>query len=175
MNQSPEQLTGITRLAQYCQALQQEPLAESRRDFAVDIAQHLVDIYAFALPMTIALDADEADGFIAPSLDEAVYNDIRARIAAFLGEDDTYLETMVEDMRYSDQPIAQTVSENLADLYQDFYDFLYAARLADDSTAKNLLALFAESFAERWGQTLCNTLRALHSIAFEPANEYDEH
>ncbi len=40
-----------------------------------------------------------------------------------MGEDDVFLETFEEDMKYSDTPVAASVSESLADIFQPLYNF----------------------------------------------------
>ena len=41
-----------------------------------------------------------------------------------MGEKDDYLEVFNDDIEYSDQPITEFVSENLADKYQDIKNFV---------------------------------------------------
>ena len=41
-----------------------------------------------------------------------------------MAEEDIYLEVFLEDMKYSDTPISASVSENLADLYQEFFNLI---------------------------------------------------
>ena len=36
-----------------------------------------------------------------------------------MGDKDDYLDVFVQDMVYSDQPIKKSISEDLADIYQD--------------------------------------------------------
>ena len=42
-----------------------------------------------------------------------------------MGDKDDYLDVFVQDMVYSDQPIKKSISEDLADIYQDLKDFIY--------------------------------------------------
>lgn len=105
-------------------------------------------------------------GYIAPSLDEDTYDRLRATMSAVMGEDDTFLEVFVEDMKYSDTPIASSVSESLADLFQVFYDFLETCREAPNDLINEALAGVRESFADYWSQTLVNVLRALNALKF---------
>lgn len=105
-------------------------------------------------------------GYLAPALDEETYDSLRQTIAEVMGEDDTFLEVFVEDMKYSDTPVAATVSESLCDLYQVFYDFLDTCRDAPVYLVNEALGAVKESFAEYWSQTLVNVLRALNAIKF---------
>ena len=65
---------------------------------------------------------------VSDHLDEQQYESVRMQLAVAFGEEDTYLETFEKDMKYSDTPIATTVSENLADIYQPLYDFVVEVR-----------------------------------------------
>ncbi|MDE6512361.1 MAG: DUF5063 domain-containing protein [Muribaculaceae bacterium] len=97
-------------------------------------------------------------------LDEEQYESIRMQLAAIFGEDDTYLETFEKDMRYSDTPIATTISENLADIYQPLYDFVAEVRESDGDHLEEAFRVCKDRFREYWSQTLCNVLRALNAI-----------
>ncbi len=70
--------------------------------------------------------------------------------------------------------IQTTVSENLADMYQDLKDFvllyskpLYYAKI-------NAIYLCKESFFQRWGKIITHLLGYLHYINYEKENENDE-
>ena len=69
-------------------------------------------------------EVDDEDDEPELTVTEDMYEAVRTRIAALLGEKDSYLETFHPDMQYSDTPIAAFVSENLADVYQDTGNFV---------------------------------------------------
>lgn len=106
--------------------------------------------------------------FGAAHLEETYYDQIRQDVAATLGEDDSYLETFHEDMKYSDTPIAATVSEGLADIFQVLYNFIEDARNAETETIQELLAGLREDFAEFWSGQLCSVMRPLNDILNNP-------
>ena len=97
-------------------------------------------------------------------LDEQQYEEVRMQLAIAFGEDDTYLETFHKDMKYSDTPIASTVSENLADIYQPLYDFVAETRESEGENLEEAYRACKEGFRDYWSQALCNVLRALNSI-----------
>ena len=172
---SPNQLTIIALAVEYCQVVEQARQADSRHEFVVRIQRLLTRIYTAVFDLSLN-DTEHSPEYIddsfAPTLDEAAYDQAREAMATLMAEEDIYLETFVEDMRYSDTPIAQSLSENLADLYQEFFDFAHAAEMADVETQHALLSMLCESFRQRWGQTLCNSARALHAITFSDNNDY---
>ena len=67
-------------------------------------------------------------------------------------------------MKYSDTPIAASVSENLADLFQVFYDCIEAVRDVPDDVVMDALASVKEDFQSYWSRILCNVMRPLNSI-----------
>lgn len=108
-------------------------------------------------------DADSGDS-ISEVLDEDSYMAVRERVAAVMGSHDTFLETNVEDMRYSDTPIAASVSECLADIYQSAYNFVATARVVPSDMLPELLADMKTQFRDYWSEALCNVLRVLNGL-----------
>ena len=107
---------------------------------------------------------DEWGFGVSDHLDEHQYEGVRMQAAAAFGEDDTYLETFEKDMKYSDTPIATTISENLADIYQPLYDFVVEVRESDGENLEEAYRACRDGFKEYWSQTLCNVMRALNAI-----------
>lgn len=97
-------------------------------------------------------------------LDEMQYEAVRMQLAVVFGEDDTYLETFEKDMKYSDTPIATTISENLTDIYQPLYDFVAEVRESEGDNLEEAFHACKDSFKEYWSQTLCNVMRALNNL-----------
>ncbi len=58
-------------------------------------------------------------------LDEIYYDSIRRKLETIIGEDDTILEVFEDDMKFSDTPIAVSISEYLSDIFQ----YLYVCRI----------------------------------------------
>lgn len=116
------------------------------------------------------IDGGESDSFeewgvgVSDHLEEEQYESVRMQLAAAFGEDDTYLETFEKDMKYSDTPIAATISENLADIYQPLYDFVVEVRESGGENLEDAFRACKEGFKEYWSQTLCNVMRALNAI-----------
>ena len=108
---------------------------------------------------------DEWGVGVSDHLDEEQYESIRMQLAATFGEDDTYLETFEKDMKYSDTPIATTISENLADIYQPLFDFVVEVRESEGENLEEAYRACKDGFREYWSQTLCNVMRALNAIS----------
>ena len=169
-------LSAIALANEYCQALELAT-SVSPREFVLKMTRILPRIYIAVSDIPASADDDSNDmdfGFDSIHLDETYYNEIRDNIAAVMGEHDTYLETFHEDMKYSDTPIAATVSESLADLFQVLYNFVEDVREADPDQALGYLTDLRRQFAEYWGGTLCNVMRPLNHYIHHTEDEDDE-
>lgn len=155
---------------EYCRTLE-NAREMSRKDFVNAVLRLLPRIYISVSDLNIIADEDS---YIENRLDEDYYDSIRRGIENLLGPDDTYLEVFEEDMKYSDTPIAASVSEGLADLFQVFYDCIEAMRDVPDEIAVGALASVAEDFGSYWSRILCNVLRPLNAIKFSDAESEDE-
>lgn len=99
-------------------------------------------------------------------VDEDYYESIRRHIEMVMGPDDVFLETFEEDMKYSDTPIAASISESLADLFQPLFNFISVVK---DTEGEKLVEAYInckEDFVSYWSQTLCNVLRALNYLKY---------
>ena len=157
---SPNELAFIALTNEYCQVLEQAAAERNQHELTELMLKLLPRIYISANDL-IREDV-LTDAFIEPRLDETLYDQVRDTIAQVMADEDVYLEVFLDDMRYSDTPIATTISENLADLYQEFYNFVNAVQDAPSFLQAEMLMACANNFKQYWGQTLCNVLRALH-------------
>lgn len=161
---TPNTLTFIGLCNEYCQAIENAAETESR-DFVNNMLSLLPRIYITARALTADGALDE--GYIDQALDENQYNNTAAVLQSVIGEDDTFLEVFEEDMKYSDTPVAATVSELLTDLFQVFYNFISTVRESTDDVIESAVAAAKEDFEMYWAQTLCNVLRPLNSIYYK--------
>ena len=146
---------------EYCRTLE-DTRNSTKKTFVDSMVRLLPRIYIAANDLNLIADEDNA--YIENRLEEDYYESIRVGIENLLGPDDTYLEVFEEDMKYSDTPIAASVSENLADLFQVFYDCIEAVRDVPDDVVMDALASVKEDFQSYWSRILCNVMRPLNSI-----------
>lgn len=163
-NLTPNSLAFIALANEYCHALENVFEYEESRAFIAEMLKLLPRIYISA--SNIKPD-DDSDSFIDSFLDENDYDTVRGNVGRIIGEDDTYLEVFIDDMKYSDTPISTNISENLADIYQPLYNFVATVKDATDETINEAINAVKSEFDTYWGQTLCNVLRALHSIYYK--------
>lgn len=164
MKLTPNQLAFIALANEYCQAV--ESVANTEYDDFVNSMLHLLPrIYMSATDLPNPNLIDE-EAYIPAALDEEYYDSVRRSLEMQFGEMDTYLEVFEDDMKFSDTPIAASISECLADIFQVMYNF--TDNVKDTTTDTILLSLDAvkEDFESYWSQTLCNVLRALNSIRY---------
>lgn len=121
------------------------------------------------------LEEDE-DADLELSVTEETYEMVRSNLSVLLGDRDSFLDTFHEDMQYSDTPIAATISENLADVYQDIENFISLYREGNEEVMHAAIVMCYTNFKEFWGQQLLNALKALHTVRYsdEDALRSDE-
>lgn len=101
------------------------------------------------------------------------YNIVRANICNILGDRDDFLDVFMEDMKYSESPILTTISENLADIYQELKNFAMTYKNApDERLMLNTLASIKDDFQFSWGQKLVNVQRALHEVRYTEEDDF---
>ena len=116
---SPNELAFIALANEYCHALERAGECELRDQFVAQMLKLLPRLY---ITVSDVDDDTYNEEFIDAALEEDVYDLVRERVAQIMAEEDIYLEVFLEDMKYSDTPISASISENLADLYQEFFN-----------------------------------------------------
>lgn len=161
---SANSIAFIALANEYCNEV--EGTRETERDpFIISMLKLLPRLYISATDINI----NDTDGsiFIDSYLDEDYYESIRRNIETLIGPDDVYLEVFEDDMKYSDTPIAASISECLADIYQDLYNFISSVKDAPTDVVQDILYICKENFEAYWGQKLCNVLRALNNLRYK--------
>ena len=147
---------------EYCMSIENAKETD-KQEFVDTMLRILPRIYISATDLQIDILEDE-DQFVENFLDEDYYDALRRNMEILMGEDDVYLEVFEEDMKYSDTPVATSISEGLSDMFQVLYNFLNSIRDTTDTTVKLALINVREDFNSYWSAILCNVLRALNHI-----------
>ncbi len=149
--------------SEYCRTM--ELAASTEPQEFVDKIIHLLPRIYMAVTDIPTAEFNEPDyAFGASHLEESYYDQVSRSVAELLGENDSYLETFHEDMKYSESPIAATISEGLADIFQVMYNFVEDVRDADFEIINEHLSSLRSDFSEYWSQILCNVMRPLNEI-----------
>ncbi len=107
----------------------------------------------------------ELDEDIEKFVTESDWSFIHSAVKEKVGANDEYLEVFEEDMQYSDTPVVATISENMADIYQDIKDFITSYKVGTIEIMNDALWELNNNFGEYWGQKIVNVLRQIHQLA----------
>ena len=160
----------VTVAAEFCAFL--ERAEHMKRKAFVDTSLKILPLLylkASLLPKCETIGDEAPETYVT----EEIYEILRINLAELMGDKDDYLDVFVQDMVYSDQPIKKSISEDLADIYQDIKDFIFVFQLGLNETMNDSLAVCQENFGMLWGQKLVNTLRALHDVKYSQQDEED--
>lgn len=158
----------VTVAVQYCTFLENTENQTSKEyTDKLTILLPLLYLKAALLPET------EIEDEIYPevTVTEDDYNYIVSKLYSAYKEKDTYLEVFLDDMKYSDTPIAASISEDIADIYQDIKNFISIYEQGIEENMSEGLYTCFENFKLYWGQKLVNVLRALHSLRYSEDEE----
>ena len=161
----------VTVGVEYCSLIERAMEIE-RREFNLNLVRILPLLYlkATLLPTEEIDEADDLEYYVT----EEQYEYLRGAVAKLLGEADDYLEVFEADMAYSDTPLAASISEGLADIYQDLRDLLEIYRLGNEELSQAAICRCRRNFVAYWGQKLVNVMRPLHDICFGEDAEGDD-
>ena len=158
-------LTFIALAGDFCKTIQNT--TSISRDEFIDTMLRLLPRLYVAMNSYSKNSEPEMD-IIGNYVDEDHYNQARQAVATLMGEDDIFLETFMEDMKYSDTPIAASISESIADIYQDMLNFTMTVRDSEGALTSPALDDMHENFTLYWSKTLCNVLRPLNALKYNP-------
>ena len=161
----------VTVAAEYC-AYVERCNEHTAKEFIGTLLKLLPLLYLKAqmLPEGERVGDDELEEFVT----EDSYEVLRMNIYELLADKDSYLDVFVSEMKYSDTPVTKSISEDLADIYQDIKNFVCLFKLGINETMHDAIVECSEHFARYWGQTLVNTMRALHEIRYNTLEEEEE-
>ncbi len=164
----------VTVANEFCSWLENCP-SMARSEF-VDTGRKMLPLLYLKASVLPKSDAMLEDDFLEKYVSEEEYQQITNQVLLKMGPYNDYLEVFTADMQHSEEPLTASISENLADVYQDVKDFLMSYRTAVTEIMNDALIELVNSFEEFWGQRLVNVLRAMHEIAFrgEDLDEEEE-
>lgn len=160
----------VTVAAEYCAFLDKTRNSLDQSEFldkekTINVLMRILPLLYLKALMVPDIETDP-EVMTEEYVSESDYNSVCESLKIVLGEIDDYLEVCVDDMRYSDTPIRCSISEDLSDIYQALKNFVESFQTGINDTMRESIAVCKESFYLYWGQTLTNTLRALHFARF---------
>lgn len=155
----------ITVSVEYC-ALLEQLQGKTARVLLDKVSKMLPLIYVKAqlLPQV------EGEGLPLPEIvQEADYDFVRQGVWNLLRDKDEYLDVFTPDMQFSEAPMTCSISEDLADIYQDLKNFvaIYADR--NEMLMPDAIETVSDNFRNYWGQKLVNSMRPIHDLLFNQA------
>lgn len=155
---------------EYCKYA--EHASELRGDEILKIMQRLLPLMylkASLLPSLEPVFEDGNEKFVT----EADWNRIHDAIRFKLGTTDSFSPEMSQQLDDSDIPVPVTISENMADIYQDIKDFILLYQTGTGEVMNDAVWECRMNFETIWGEKLLNTLRAVHRF-ISSGNEIEE-
>jgi len=160
----------ITVAAEYCIFLEKANEAD-RKGFLERITRLLPLVYVKAtlLPYVEEFGDENLPEFVT----EDDYDSVRHAIWRVLKGDDNYLEVFSPEMQFSETPITASISEDLADIYQDLKNFVGTYADRNEVNMNNALCKIQENFAAYWGQKAVNVMRPLHDLLYGHLEDHE--
>lgn len=134
-----------------------------RREYVRRMLELLPRLYSLVLALPDYMYSPEID-LVEEYITEASYERVRARAEEIIGEEDTFLTTFSGEMQYSDTPLANHISELLADIYQHVGNLLGILREQNELALPAAIGRCRLYWNEHWGLALISALGALHQI-----------
>jgi len=155
-------LVEFVRAANECCFFLEELKGTEGKAFIANSVRHLADLYALFLK--IGETEPVFDSPPEPTVTEQEWSALFQKIAGILGPSNDTLRVAAEDEFDRSELVSHTISEDMADLYQELRDFtvIYSRGLEElmNDAAWELKA----RFFEHWGTKLLRALSALHLL-----------
>lgn len=142
-----------------------ERAAEVKGEDLLKILQRLLPllyIKASLLPELEPVFEDGNEKFVTEEKWISIHEIFRSKF----GTADDYLEVFDEKIKDTEGPVTSSISENLADIYQDIKDFLLLYQTGTDEVMNDAIWECRMNFENIWGQKLLNGLRAIHRFVY---------
>ena len=124
---------------------------------------------ATLLPDTELLFDDGNEKFVT----EENWIEVREKFQTIIGRHDTYPET-VTDLGQTDETRIASISENIADIYQDIKDYCLLFQVGAAEIMNDALWEVKNNFQQYWGVKALSTLAAIHRLLALPEGLTDE-
>jgi hypothetical protein len=142
------------------------------RTFIEDSLRHCSLVYARILATG---DTEPVfDSPAEPSVTEQEWSALFHKIAMILGPHNAFLRIAREGEFDRSELINHTISEDLADLYQELKDFTIIYSRGLEELMNDAAWELKERFVEHWGEKLLRALQALHELyvsGIDPSEE----
>jgi hypothetical protein len=142
-----------------------EHASELKGDELLKILQRILPLLylkASLLPQFSPFFEDSNEKFVT----ESDWTGINVTLKEKFGTANDYLEVFDEKINDSEGPVVSSISENLADIYQDMKDFLLLYQTGTGEVMNDAVWECRMNFENFWGQKLVNSMRAIHKFIY---------
>lgn len=122
----------------------------------------LMYIKASLLPELNPFFEDGNEKFVTESDWTLIHDTLRKKF----GTADDFPEVFDDKSNETDGPVISSISENMADIYQDIKDFLLLYQTGTEEVMNDALWECRMNFENFWGQKLVNSMRAIHKFIY---------
>ncbi|HKJ43949.1 MAG TPA: DUF5063 domain-containing protein [Sunxiuqinia sp.] len=161
----------VTVANEYCNMVEQASSLPAR-DF-LDKVQKILPLLYLKTTVLPEIQSEEELG-LEKFVNEVDYNFLQQKIMNLLGGHDDFQEVFDPGMQFSEAPLTESISECLADIYQDLKDFLMSYRTGEEVLMQEALWTCLDNFKNFWGQRLVNSLRAIHMLVYSDLDFEDQ-
>jgi hypothetical protein len=142
-----------------------EHASELKGDEMLRIMQRILPLMYLKASLLPQLDPFFEDGnekFVTED-DWKAINDL---LKEKFGTANDYLEVFDEKINDSEGPVLSSISEDMADIYQDMKDFLLLYQTGTGEVMNDAVWECRMNFENFWGQKLLNSMRAIHKFIY---------
>ena len=148
---------------EYCKYA--EHASQLKGDELLRILQRILPLMYIKASLLPALEPFFEDGnekFVTESDWTVIHDTLKNKF----GTADDYLEVFDEKTNETEGPVTSSISENMADIYQDIKDFLLLYQTGTAEVMSDALWECRMNFENFWGQKLVNAMRAIHKFIY---------
>jgi len=142
-----------------------EHAGELKGDELLKILQRILPLMYLKASLLPQLDPFFEDGnekFITENDWLRIHENLRDKF----GTADDYREVFDEKAKETEDAVVSSISENMADIYQDIKDFLLLYQTGTTEVMNDAIWECRLNFENFWGQKLVNSMRAIHSFIY---------
>ncbi len=142
-----------------------EHARELKGDELLKILQRILPLMYLKASLLPQLDPFFEDGnekFVSENDWIVIHDNLREKF----GTADDYMEVFDDRTKETDEAVVASISENMADIYQDIKDFLLLYQTGTNEVMNDAIWECRLNFETFWGQKLVNSMRAIHSFIY---------
>lgn len=166
------EVVDLVRAANEAAAYLEGLRGKEARDFISEIPHHLVAVYAAMLGCGETEPVDDAAA--EPAVTEQDWAAVYQQVARILGEHNDFLRPAEADEFDRSELVPHTISEDLADVYQELRDFTTNYSRGLEEIMNDAAWELQQRFSEHWGRKLLRSMLAIHELGTnwtEPTGE----